>query len=175
MATLKIRFKITLILSLVGFLLDAQSSQELFLRAKQNFNNQEFSSAVGGFAPLASDPVFGSYATFYLGLSYAESGNYNQAIDAWRQLLIKYPAFPQSQEVYFWLAKTYFDQSEFAKGVRQAQRLEDSELRRDLYQNYLGSHDFQQLRVLFEESPDDKELAALIVRKAAGAELKSRG
>ena len=131
--------------------------------------SERYSEGAEAFAPLANDSVFGSHATFYLGLSYYKDGQIQKGLDAWKQLTVRYPKFSQLEEVHFWIAQVCFEQGNYNRAVQQAQELTKGENRKELYQFWLGSFQLaQQLQLAFK---DDNELARLVVKRALFAQL----
>lgn len=144
----------------------SQSSQQKYLESKALFNQAYYSRSIESFASLANDLTFGSYATFYLGLSYHKNGNNQKGLDAWRQLLVRYPKFSQAEEVHFWIAHVLFDRGDFDQAIRQAQNIQKGSIREYLYHEGLFKQPFQLLKQLQRKYKKDSELIKITLKRA---------
>lgn len=160
-----------LILCLWSF---AQSPQQVYIDAKYNLKQENYNEAVSQFSSLVADPVFGPYATFYLGLTYHKSGANQNALDAWRQLLAKFPGFDQKEEINFWMTNVFFEQGDYQKAIQYGQQIADASSRLAIYRAGLDSVSFSKLRELYSIYPEDTELAKVIVRKGLSSDLSER-
>ena len=160
-----------MIVLITTFSLWSQSSQQVYLDAKSSFSQENYADCIKSFSGLVNDPVFGSYATFYLGLSYHKNGDNQKGLDAWRQLLIKYPKFPQLEEVHFWMTHVFFDRGDYDRAVRQAQEIKERTTRKALYHRWLGKHSFQLVQQLQMAYDRDNELARITMKRAFFTDL----
>lgn len=164
------RFHLALFLSSLILFSDAQNIQELYLESKKDFKEGDYSTAANGFSVLINDPAFGEISTFYLGLSRNSNGEHQKAIEAFNQLLAKYPTFSQTEEVSYWMTRSRFELGDFPAGVRQAQEL-DSETRKALFDHYLSDLSFGDLKELYSRFEGNRELAAVLIKQANREEL----
>lgn len=165
------RISLFLILTVATLSLWSQSSQQKYLEAKDLFRTENYSGSIEIFSSLVNDPMFGPYATFYLGLSYHKNGDNQRGLNAWKQLLVKYPTFSQLEEVHFWMSHLFFERGDFDRAVRQAQEIKESETRNALYQKWLASQPFQLVQQLQEKFDEDNDLAEMAVQRAFHAQL----
>ena len=156
---------------LIHFSLWSQSNQQEYLKARNFFASEQFSESTEAFAALVSDPVFGSHSTFYLGLSHYRNEQVQKGLDAWKQLIIKYPKFSQLEEVHFWITQVYFEQGNYPQAVGQAKWLKVVESRKSLYEFWLGKQSFQLIQQLQLEFEDDRDLAHLVVKRSLFTDL----
>ncbi|MCP4457067.1 MAG: ABC transporter substrate-binding protein [Cytophagales bacterium] len=149
----------------------AQSIQQMYLGAKSLYNEGHYPESINLFSNLANDPMFGAYATFYLGLSYHKNGENQKGLDIWKQLLIKYPNFSQSEEVHFWRSQVLFVRGDYDRAVKHAQELSEDATRKSLYRQWMGSLPFQLIQQLQIEYKEDNELARLTVGRSLTTDL----
>ncbi len=138
----------------------AQGNQPEYLEAKRQYNLGNYRDAMRSFQQLTNDSVFGVYSTFYFALSTYNQGASKVASDAWKQILIKYPLWDQRAEVNYWIAKTSFEQKNYADGFKYASYLSEdigSSLLNPV-KDELGS---EALDKLYNTYPDNKLLANL--------------
>lgn len=155
--------------SLISVLAFTQNKQSEYLEAKRLFGTGSYKEARTAFAQLTDDEVFGKHASFYFGLSAYKEGEINTATGMWKQVLAKYPDWPEKGEVLFWLAYANFEGGHFAEGVRyahqMAQETEDPEGERKLVSKYLLPLDLDQVNTLYERNSSSRALAWVLVRK----------
>lgn len=145
----------------------AQRAQSEFLEAKRLFREEQYTSARSAFAALSEDAAFGPYATFYTGLSSYRQNDKESAISIWKLILSNSPAWDQLPDVYFWLAKTHFERSEFAEGLRYSQEYQNrfSINLDNLRDRYVPQANLDQLKALIEEFPDDRLIVTELAQK----------
>lgn len=145
----------------------AQGSQFEFLEAKRLFREEQYASARSAFAALSDDPAFGPYATFYTGLAAYRQNDQAEAISIWKLIIANTPAWDQLPNVYFWLAKTHFERSEFLEGLRYTQEYQSrfSNNLDNLRLRYIPQANLEQLKALIEEFPEDRLVVTQLARK----------
>ena len=144
--------------------LAGQSTQESYLSGKSEYKRGNYSSASMIFSGLTNDQIFGSYSTFYLGLTKHKNGENKDALDAWRQLLVKDPHFSEKGEVHFWMTYVFLADGQFERGIQEAEKLDD-DTRKQLYGQFLSALPFTQVRDLFRANLEDRELATMTIKK----------
>lgn len=145
----------------------AQRTQDEFLEAKRLFREEQYAAAQSAFAALNSDPTFGSYATFYTGLAAYRQNDQASAISIWKVILSNDPTWDQLPDVYFWLAKTHFERSAYAEGLRYTNAYEErfSNKLNDLRNRYVPKANLDELKSLIEEFPDDRLVVTLLAKR----------
>lgn len=155
-------------LFLSGFAIaHAQRAQSEYLEAKRLFREEQYASAQGAFAALSDDPTFGPYATFYTGLSAYRLNDREAAISLWKLILTNNSSWEQLPDVYFWLAKTHFEQENYAQALRYTSeyRARFSNSMDDLRERYIPQANRKQLMDLSEEFPDDRLVITELAKK----------
>jgi len=162
---------LSLLIVFISTAIWSQSSQQRYLDGKSAYQKGKYDLSGETFASLVNDPMFGSYATFYLGLCLHKNGDNQKALDAWRQLLIKYPTFSQNEEVHFWMTWVFLERGDFDRGLMQAQFINEDETRSLLYKHWLGDQPFQLLQQLQIKFKDDSVLARTTIKRSLVSDL----
>ena len=145
----------------------AQRSQAEFLEAKRLFREEQYAAAQSAFASLNDDPTFGLYATFYTALAAYRQHDPEAAISIWKLILSNDPTWDQLPEVYYWLSKTHFENSAYVDGLRYAREYRDrfSNNFDNLRYRYIPRAGPAQLKLMFEEFPDDRLVVTELAKK----------
>ncbi len=156
-----------LLLSATSAIVFAQGAQSEFLEGKRLFREGQYSAAQSAFATLSEDRAFGSYATFYTGLAAYRQNEKESAISIWKLIISNTPAWDQLPDVYFWLAKTHFERSEYREALRYTVEYRDrfSNDLDDLRRRYIPMAGLEQLKKLIEEFPDDRLVVTELAKK----------
>lgn len=163
---MKKHFLILALLAQVNLLI-AQSGQSEFLEAKRLFREEQYSSARSAFASLFNDPTFGSYSTFYAGLSAYRLNDSQGAISIWKLILSNDPGWDQLPDAIYWLAKAHFELGEYEQAVDYCNEYRDrfSNNLDDLRNYFIPQADLDELKALRERFPDDREVVVQLARK----------
>jgi tetratricopeptide (TPR) repeat protein len=168
-------FNKTLIL---GILLFAQGVQaQLFDRPEQkfqegiNFYKQgRYDAAQQKFADITSNSANDEYAPlahFYYALSASKLKKYNEGNLMLRQLLTRYPNWPQRDEARYLMAVNYFELSDFRRAFEYLNRVGEAAMSKDiqgLKQHYLTKvEDVAILKSLNSDYPNDRVVAVALV------------
>ena len=163
---------------ILGVLLFSQSVQaQLFDRPEQkfqegiNFYKQgRYDAAIREFGDITSNSANDEYAPlahFYYALSANKLKKYNEGNLMLRQLLTRYPNWPQRDEAYYLLAIDYFELSEYGRAFDYLNRIGDARMGKDvqgLKQHYLKNvKDVATLKSLNSEHPNDRVVAVALV------------
>ncbi len=163
-----------LLLLFLGCLLTharAQAPQQKYLEAKYSYTSGQYEHAGSLFSTLTNDPTFGAYATFYLGLSRYQTGEFKKALEVLGQLQLKFPDFKQIDEVNFWRSFIFFTSGDFTSGVHQANKLPNAEEKRALYTEFLRAASFANLRDIHRLFPEDVHLLEAMVYVGVRSQL----
>lgn len=163
---------------ILGLILFSQGVQaQLFDRPEQkfqegiNFYKQgRYDAAIHKFADITSNSANDEYAPlahFYYALSANKLKKYNEGNLMLRQLLTRYPNWPQRDEVYYLLAIDYFELSDHRRAFDALDRIGDVRMGKDvqgLKQYYLKNvDDVATLKSLNSEHPNDRVVAVALV------------
>ena len=146
----------------------AQSGQGEYLEAKRLFATAQYRTAQLAFADLVENSYFGSYASFYFGLSAYKQGNLKTAVDMWTQLQLRAPSWDKQNEVNFWLAYVYFESGQFDKGFGYLDKLDRAEKESAgnlLINKFLGKESLQTIKVLQDKYRRNEALAKIYYNK----------
>jgi TolA-binding protein len=108
------------------FLRSAKRSQVQLWLAEALYVTRAYRQAAAVYQELLpSMPTDRQVATVLrqLGLSYLHSYQYNAAVATFTQWLEQFPGFPESPQIVFYLASSYFAQSRFAAALPLYQQL----------------------------------------------------
>src|SRR5258706_15167867 len=106
-----------LLLSTTSF---AQNFRHQYRDAMDYFEKGDYTRSMDGFKLLIEydqDNPYSQYASYYYGLSATQLGFATVAKDILLQIRKLYPGWDQIDEVNFLLAKIYFDQHEYFRGM----------------------------------------------------------
>lgn len=163
---------------ILGFILFAQGVQaQLFDRPEQkfqegiNFYKQgRHEAAIQKFSDIAFNSANDEYAPlahFYYALSANKLKKYNEGNLMLRQLLTRYPNWPQRDEAHYLLATNYFELSDYRRAFDNLNRIGDARMGKDvqgLKQHYLKNvEDVATLKSLNSEHPNDRVVAVALV------------
>lgn len=146
-----------------------QSDQAEFLEAKRLFAEEQYSSAKAAFSSLSQSPTFGKYAQYYFAISSFKQGSYNQAIDAFKQLLSQAPDWEQKAEVLYWLAYVGFETENYSIGFKAAaqyaRETKNLDVEEQFIRAYLSGLSVGALDTLVSVNQENRLLGALLLEK----------
>ncbi|MBV6647749.1 MAG: ABC transporter substrate-binding protein [Cyclobacteriaceae bacterium] len=146
-----------------------QGDQSEYLEAKRLFREGQYREARSAFSSLSDSPLFGPYASFYLGLSAYRSGSLSEAQDMWRQILIKHPSWDQNTEVLYWLAYSSFESGSFRQGIRFSEELattaKSNDLSDPLIEQFILPLETARIDRLQSDFPQNDKLASLLAER----------
>ncbi len=143
----------------------AQDFQAEYLEAKRQFKLGNFKVAKDAFEYLsqpANGNEFVQYARFYKALSEYSLEEYSDAKNSFLAIKSTYPNWEQLPEVDYWLTSAYFKLDAFELGSQLVTDLQRTPLRdhgTQLRQSYLDSLDTDELGLMYETTPADKQIA----------------
>lgn len=153
----------------------AQSSgnlQKNYRNGKELFESGKYELAMQVFTPLArqaENNPFTEYASFFYALSAYNAGQKTQAKNMLMQIDQKYSTWEEVDEARLWLAKIYFEENEFQKGVAILNKIESQEAKETaegMRKSLLKETDnIELLQSLYEKNPKDKEVAVALADK----------
>jgi len=154
------------LLIFVPWLLPAQDLKNQYKKARELFAKGDYAKSMDAFKPLvvydAKNPS-PEYASYYYALSAYRMGFFSVAKDMFLQMRKLYPAWDQMSEVNYFLGKIYFDQREYFQALLILKDIQQEFFFADvtaMKRNYLPQvGDVETLRMLYEEYPEDKEVA----------------
>jgi tetratricopeptide (TPR) repeat protein len=163
-----------LLLVFIPLLLPAQDFKNQYKKARELFAKEDYAKSMDAFKPLvvydAKNPS-PEYASYYYALSAYRMGFFSVAKDMFLQMRKLYPAWDQLNEVNYFLGKIYFDQREYFQALLTIKDIHQESFIDDLAamkRNYLSPiQDTETLRMLYEEYPEDKEVAYALARAIA--------
>lgn len=147
----------------LGFNGFSQANQDEYQEAKRQFQMKNYSAAMMAFSGLSEDADFGTYATFYYGLSAYKKKEYQTAKDAWKQVIAKDPKWKQRKEVNYWLTevsaktKAYEDFFKYSKEFGEVYRKQKA-------QEMLGELGVDELSTIYKNNRK-KEIAEVLFSK----------
>lgn len=161
---------------MLSFASSAQDFKRQYKNARDFFQEGKYNLAMEAFKPLMvydkSNP-YTEYASFFYAMSALRQNYSAVARDMLLQIKRLYPAWDQMNEVNYWLARIYFDKGEYFQGMRllaevkQEDFLEQQEVSRIKRHYLMRITDPEVLRMMWEEYPDDVEVAKPLARAIA--------
>jgi tetratricopeptide (TPR) repeat protein len=154
----------------------AQDFKREYRKAKELFNDGNYSLAMDAFKPLMvydRNNPYPEYACFYYALSAHRLGVSIIAKEMFAQAKKIYSTWDQLDEVNYWLVKIYLEQGEYFHAWQLAKEIKDPTLTSDIEALKGGSllkvDDAETLKMLLEENPHD-ELISFALAKEIGKE-----
>jgi tetratricopeptide (TPR) repeat protein len=164
-------------LAVVAFLLGcslitaAQDPKRQYKSVKDFYASGKYNLAMEMCKPLLTyekNNPYTEYAAFYYAMSALQLNYHTVAKDMFLQIRKLYPSWDQQSEVSFWLAKIYFDRSEYFQAmhmlteVRQEDYIEIEQLT-NMKRHYLSRiADPEILRMMWEEYPRDADVGTAL-------------
>lgn len=164
------------LLALFSFASSAQDFKRQYKNARDFFQEGKYNLAMEAFKPLMvydKNNPYTEYASFFYAMSALRQNYSAVARDMLLQIKRLYPAWDQMNEVNYWLARIYFDKGEYFQGMRllaevkQEDFLEQQEVARIKRHYLMRITDPEVLRMMWEEYPDDVEVAKPLARSIA--------
>ena len=144
---------------------NAQDYKRQYKNAKELFDAGSYNLAMESFKaliPYDKNNPYTEYASFYYAISAARQGY--PAVAKEMLLLEKrlYPEWEHQDEINYWLAKIYFDQSEYFQALKILDEIRSASFEQDanaMKRNYLPAiSDVETLRMMLEEYSQDEEV-----------------
>jgi hypothetical protein len=143
----------------------AQDFKKQYKRAKDFFEEENYSAAMDAFRPLTiydrANP-YPEYASFYYALSAQRLGFNTVAKEMLLQIKSIYPEWDQLNDVNYWLYKIYLDQREYFHALKLSKEIKNNSLMRDIdalkRDALLKIDDLETLKMLLEDNPTDIEV-----------------
>ena len=129
----QLHFLLVVLLMVVGSQVQAQNYQKQYLNAKSLFAEEQYSLAREAFRPLvkrSSDNPFSAYSSYYYGLSTYYAGFPEEARTILLQTKNQYPNWSRIDEVNYWLAKLYFENSDHFLALNITESIRDPEVKK---------------------------------------------
>lgn len=168
---MRILLSTTLLLAFVFS--NGQANQSEYLEGKRQFSLDNYRDAMGSFQSLTEDPVFGAYASFYYALAAYKQEMPQVATDMWKQVLVKYPKWEETEEVDFWLAKVSFEREEYLDAVKYTEKLPEV-VQTQLRKTVRDELDANVLEELYQENSENEALAFLYFQALANLPQEER-
>ncbi|MEQ9287586.1 MAG: hypothetical protein RIG77_11785 [Cyclobacteriaceae bacterium] len=169
-----------LLVLILGFFVipvQAQNAQQDFLNGKQFLNEGKYNLAMESFQKLTSpesEHSFKEYASFYYALAAYKNGDLGLARSMWLQVESRYPKWNKINEVYGWLAETYYREGNPKKGTHYAKKSALPE-ESGLISNYLSQlDDLEVLQQIYQEYPEDRVVATALAEAILQQPLSDR-
>ncbi len=154
-----LKFSLLLIAILPAYFAQAQTLQDDYLKGKEYFNNEEYTFALEYFKKVAKEKgPLQPYASFYFGLSAYKNDQSGLARSMWMQIEKKHPKWDKINEVRYWLAKVYFDEGSYDKGLLYAKQLHTDVTRSLTYELINSLDSLPQLRTLYVQFPEESQI-----------------
>src|SRR6267154_256192 len=155
----------------------SQDFKRDYKKAKELYNDGNYSSAMDGFKPLMMydrNNPYPEYACFYYALSAHRLGFSFVAKEMFLQTKKVYPEWDQRDDVNYWLVKIYLEQREYFHAWQLAREIHDPSLKQDLdaLKKLALSKidDVEILKMMLEENPHD-ELISFALAKGIGKQI----
>ncbi len=167
----------TLFLCLLSFSsLSAQDFKREYRKAKELYNEEDYSKAMDAFKALMiydRNNPYPEYACFYYALSAQQLGFTTLAKEMFMQTRKIYSNWDQVDEVNYWLVKINLDQLEYFQAWQLAREIKNQELKPEISilkaNALLKVTDVETLKMLLEENPHDEQISFALA-KAIGSE-----
>lgn len=118
------------------------------------------------------------YALFYYALSAYHSQKLALAEDTFAAIVASYPDWEQKDEVWYWLSQISFEVGEYAKGLARLTNITDGQEGKSVRQMKAyflqQTDDIVMLQALFEQYPEDRDLAKILFYKVIQQPFISR-
>lgn len=164
------KFTTTLLILCFAFAAQAQDFKKQFRKAKELFNQANYSAAMDAFNPLMvydKNNSYAEYATFYYALSAQRLGFSTVAKNQFAHLRKTYPTWPQLNEATLWLSKLYFESGDYFIAMKLANEITDPSMKEKLdsiKRVHLSKiKDVEIAKMLREENPNDPEVDRALV------------
>ena len=148
------------------------SLQAMYQAGKTLFDEGKYALAMESMKSITeyqNENPFIEYASFYFALSAHFLEQYAVAKNMFLQLERKYPNWEKINDVYYWQAKTYFEQGEYEEGLTTLQKIKQAQQKslaaeaQAMKEYYLNRIDDQELlEDLLQKFPDDKALGTAL-------------
>lgn len=151
-----------------------KDQQQMFLRAKSLYQQEQWSQAMHAFRELAAvqkNNSFAEYASFYYALSALNAGKTSEAKAMLQQIRRKFAGWEQQEEVSYWLAKAYLEEGSYAQAMEIIESIRDRRVKSDAEEmatRYLSREQgIDRLKKLLAENPSAAYLAELLAAKVS--------
>jgi hypothetical protein len=158
-------------------MLVAQDFKRDFKKAKELYNDGNYSSAMDAFKSLMvydRNNPYPEYACFYYALSAHRLGFALVAKEMFTQTKKIYPEWDQLDQVNYWLVKIYLEQREYFHAWQLAKEIKDPSIKPDLDAlkkiSLSKVDDVEMLKMLLEENPHD-QIISYALAKAIGKQV----
>lgn len=148
--------------------------QQQYLQGKDLFNQGEYALARETFKPvIPKDPSnpFAEYATFYSALAAYYDGYPAAAREMLLQARERFPNWSRMDDVYYWLAKIYFENEDAYLALNAVNNIESTEVREDArtmaYHYLYLNHDVYELSSFYKDYPNQPSLGRVLAEKIA--------
>jgi hypothetical protein len=182
-----VRWMMVMMFFITSVAAQAQDYKKLYRHARELFDERKFELAMEAFRPLIiydRNNPYSEYSSFYFGVSALQLGYHNVGRDMLIQLRKLHPDWPQTHELRYWLAKSYFDQGELFQALVVLSEI-DPNINDPVFMADVASmkrhflrdvDDFETLRMAAENYPNDAEIgratAALLGRQLYEPEVR---
>ncbi|MFM7853249.1 MAG: ABC transporter substrate-binding protein [Flammeovirgaceae bacterium] len=157
---------VTLLILVISTTSYAQDFKKGYRKAKDLFQNGKYSEAMDAFNALSvydKNNPYTEYAQFFYGLSAHKLGFHTLAKNQWLKLKKSYPHWNQIDEVNYWLAAVYFQQSDPFQAMKMLAAIRDNSFRSSLDSlkriSLARIEDVELLKMLLEDNQTDVEVA----------------
>lgn len=161
----------------ISFSVFAQTDAESYQKAKNYFNQGEYSFAMEYFRQISAEKKnspYQPYASFYYALAAYQSGQKSTAKSMWLQMENKNAKWSGIHDVYYWLSEVYFDEDDYSNGVLYAKKSGLPEAA-DLMKIQLDSaDDLKSLERVYYQFPKDETVAKALASKIVQQPITAR-
>lgn len=171
------RVTMVLLLCLLSSVVGAQDFKRDYKKAKELYNEGNYSSAMDAFKPLMiydRNNPYPEYACFYYALSAHRLGFSMIAKEMFLQTKKVYPEWDQKDDLNYWLVKIYLEQREYFHAWQLAKEIQNPSLKPDIdglkKLALTKVDDVETLKMMLEENPHDEQISFSLA-KAIGKQI----
>jgi len=158
-----------------GFIVQAQIDyNKKYFNAKQLFREGKYNLAMESFKPLIpydQKNPFSEYASFYYSISAYHQGYRAVAKDQLNQIKKSHPKWDKMDDVNLWIGKIHLDDHDYFQALKVFSTIQDKKIQKDIESIKAsalnGISDIETLRMMHEEYPKDKIVAAALAKMLA--------
>ncbi|NJN28524.1 MAG: ABC transporter substrate-binding protein [Cyclobacteriaceae bacterium] len=140
----------------------------------------KYGLAMQALRPLTSafeNSPYQTIASFYFAVAAYHDKQKYVARDMFLQITRQYPKWKKIDEVNLWLTNLYLQEGDYNAATLYAQKIQDEKLLQEALnfkKQYVKKLDFEQLELLLEDFPDDKEIAIALANQIISKPLSEQ-
>lgn len=155
----------------------AQTEVETYQKAKNYFDQGEYSFAMEYFRQISAEKKnspYQPYASFYYALAAYQSGQKSTAKSMWLQMENKNAKWSNINEVYYWLSELYFEEDDYSNGVLYAKKAGLPEAANLMKVQLDSADNLEELERVYYQFPKDEVVAKALASKIVQQPITAR-